>query len=345
MGTVRLAELALGRVEVAVHRPDGSRPLDLSSWLHPGAALLFPGVEARDLACLAPAERPEQLILLDGTWAQVRVLLRRYPELGSLPQVRLDPASPGRYQIRREPRPDFLATVEALLGALRILEPETPGLDGLEQAFLAMVAAQKERAKAGRRRRRRPRTRRPLASLPEALLGSPERLVIAHGEFSYSQEQGLPTGRRVEVLQWCARRLEGEERFEALVRPVEAPPTDAMLGHMALERQALEAGLTRAGFLGSWRAFLRPGDRVAVWSAATARALDEALGGEAQGAALLLKTAYCNLRQRPAGPLEELVAREGLACAPEPFQGRSGRIVGQLLGIARLLVAQAQNWT
>lgn len=341
VGTVRFAELGLERVEVAVHRPDGLRPPDLGPWLTPGTALLYPGPSARDLAGLGPEERPTRLLLLDGTWAQARVLLRSYPEVQSLPRVRLSPEAPGRYRIRREPRPECLSTIESLLGALRILEPGTPGLDALEAAFTAMIDEQEARAQAGERRRRLPRAPRPSGALPAILGTHPERLVLAHGEFCHRRDPHDPARRQDAILQWCARRLGSDERFEAVIRPGAAAPGGELLRHLGLDHATLESGSSPEEFAERWRTFLRPGDQVAVWSVATQEAFVASMGSALSGPDLVLKTAYCNVRHRRAGALEEVLGREGLTFEPEPFAGRAGAIVGQLLAVARFLASLA----
>src|SRR5450432_897172 len=68
----------------------------------PPPYLLFPGPNAVDLAHARP-DGPITLIVLDGTWWQAKKLLRRNPALSALPQLKLAPAAPSRYRIRREP--------------------------------------------------------------------------------------------------------------------------------------------------------------------------------------------------------------------------------------------------
>ena len=47
-------------------------------------ALLFPGDDAKDLAQMPAEERPEHLVVLDGTWPQARGLYRRNSWLQAL---------------------------------------------------------------------------------------------------------------------------------------------------------------------------------------------------------------------------------------------------------------------
>jgi DTW domain-containing protein YfiP len=79
-------------------------------------------------------------VILDGTWFHAKKIYDAQPWLHALPHVSLTPDEPSRYRsVRREPRPDYVATLEAIVHALRILEPQTRGLDGLLSSFSAMI--------------------------------------------------------------------------------------------------------------------------------------------------------------------------------------------------------------
>jgi DTW domain-containing protein YfiP len=142
IGTARIARLGLARSALLVPRAAAARSLAVALEPPPGTALLFPSAGARDLATLAPAERPSGLIVLDGTWSQAGKLYRANAWLGALPHVALSPAAPTRYRIRRAPRPGFISTIEAIVAALALIEPATPGLAELLAAFDAMIDAQ-----------------------------------------------------------------------------------------------------------------------------------------------------------------------------------------------------------
>lgn len=142
IGTARIARLGLANSELLLPRAVAPRSLRIPVDLTPGSALLFPGDSARELADLEPAELPQGLVVLDGTWSQARKLLRENPSLGDLPRVKLSPALPSRYRIRKEPRRNYVSTVEAIVQALVLIEPETPGLDGLIGLFETMIDEQ-----------------------------------------------------------------------------------------------------------------------------------------------------------------------------------------------------------
>ena len=142
IGTARIARLGLRNAEVLLPRAVAPRSLEIPLDLAPGSALLFPGESARELSDWAGEAPPPGLVVLDGTWAQARRLLRENPGLRDLPQVRLTPPGPSRYRIRRSPRGEYISTIEAIVEALRLLEPETSGLDGLLGAFETMIDEQ-----------------------------------------------------------------------------------------------------------------------------------------------------------------------------------------------------------
>ena len=81
----------------------------------PGAGLLYPSADSVELGTLAPEDRPSQLVVIDGTWAQAKSLLNGLPKLKSLPCYKLSPTEPGQYRIRLEPTDTSLSTVEACL--------------------------------------------------------------------------------------------------------------------------------------------------------------------------------------------------------------------------------------
>jgi hypothetical protein len=141
IGTVRIARLALENVRVESCAPwlDGSA---IHARFPPQTALLYPAPGARDLATLPAADHPRHLALLDGTWFHAKKIYDAHRWLHALPHVSLTPNGPSRYRLRREPKERYVATVEAIVYALRLLEPETPGIDGLLRSFTRMIDRQ-----------------------------------------------------------------------------------------------------------------------------------------------------------------------------------------------------------
>jgi DTW domain-containing protein YfiP len=97
--------------------------------------LLFPGPEA---PLLEPGGRPG-LVLLDGSWRQCSRMLRRIPGIAGLPCVRLPPAPPSFWTVRRQPRAEGRSTFEAALQAVEILEG-TAVAEPLRRAFALVTA-------------------------------------------------------------------------------------------------------------------------------------------------------------------------------------------------------------
>ncbi|MFO1076141.1 MAG: tRNA-uridine aminocarboxypropyltransferase [Planctomycetota bacterium] len=330
-GTARLLRLCMPNAEV--HTVYGgldtnrAHPRDLPA----AAAGLYPPAAAVDIAELPPAERPSTLVVLDGTWAHSKNLYRQNPWLQGLRRVRIAPAEPSRYRIRREPRPECLSTLEATVCALRVLEPATPGLDGLIAVFDAMVdrqIAQLASAGAhGRSKRQRQRESRRLS--PH--LSDPDLVVV----YAESSLPGGDRSARRELVQLVAARLDGRGgTFEALVRPAGEPPAASHLAHMGLTLQQLIAGDDAATAGGRLRAFAGDGP-ITAW---TQSSLEWAAPLLSPGAArFVLKTGYCNVQNRGAGFLDEVVVREALATVAADCHGRARVRLGNALAVARWL--------
>jgi len=138
LGTVRIARLGLRDIRVERCAPwEDSAAIRVR--VPAGAALLYPGAAARRLDEVCAAERPRHLVVIDGTWFNAKKIYDAHAWLRALPQVGLAPRRPSAYRIRREPRRDCLATLEAIVEALRLLEPQTRGFDDLLDAFASMI--------------------------------------------------------------------------------------------------------------------------------------------------------------------------------------------------------------
>lgn len=174
--TARLARMALRSLDLHVAWPDGDDRMVCRPPLPEGAALLYPRTDAVLLGDAAPP--PSHIVVLDGTWPQARRLYRENPWLSELPHVALDPERPSRYRIRREPALHCLSTLESIVAALGVLEPELPGLEGALDAFVAMVDVQAGES-AARISRFRTRTR---PSRVQRLADGWDRLVVAYAE-------------------------------------------------------------------------------------------------------------------------------------------------------------------
>ena len=93
------------------------------------------------------------LIVIDGSWCQAKVIFKSAHILHSVPRVQLSTEGLGEYgQLRKEPKGNFMSTLEAVAHALHFLEENTIGRYGLEKGSStgrtdvvgALIAAQRE---------------------------------------------------------------------------------------------------------------------------------------------------------------------------------------------------------
>jgi DTW domain-containing protein YfiP len=332
--TARLVHKALTRSTLLIdHTPGFATGLPLK----PGAGLLYPGPEAMPISQLRRDERPEQLVILDGTWHHAKTMLRDTPALRALPRYRLDPDAPSRFRIRREPTATALSTVEAVVAALRVLEPETAGLEQLLAAFLLMIDRQVTHPKSvsgGRQNRRRIRN---CGNIPRVILGDLENVVVAYGESSPG-ERGSKQSARLPVC-WVAERLATGESFGCVVQP-EFPLTQSFLDHWELTSQDFSNALSFEELQTAWAAFERPTDTFVVYNQGAARLLDCIRSAAAP--CLLLKGIGADPGRRYA-TLDELLTAEGIVVAPPRQRGRAGKRLANAVALVRHFNAQFGN--
>jgi len=160
LGTARLAvaHLSNAMLKVGLSWPSLSkilgRPADPQRWavLYLGSArgdALAPGAPVVLLNKAGEAETDQRqalreiegVILLDGTWSQAKALWWRNPWLLKCRRVVLAPPRPSRYgKLRREPRRDGLATIEAAAMLLAHLEGRPELEAALSESFERMLA-------------------------------------------------------------------------------------------------------------------------------------------------------------------------------------------------------------
>jgi hypothetical protein len=334
-GTARMVGLALpnARVLVPPARNDGSlcNPLPVPD----DAAVLFPHPAAVDLATLPASEHPRVLVVLDGTWAHARRLYAHNSWLAGLRHVRLHPRVPSRYRIRKEPRADYVSTLEAVVTALQILEPDTAGLDDLLRAFTCMIDRQIEHLdvvpRHGRSRRPRQRPSRRLPALLDApgLLVTYCEVVMPHGTLTRDRA----------LVQWTAARADTGETFDVMLRPpVDAWPVPEHLAHMGFAAGDLEAGLTVEGARARFADFAGQDPVLACWGKNTLAWARDLLPPAARTCSL--RVAYTNLRNRSPGLLDHVLACEDVPALLVPCRGRAAARLGNALALARWLRAQ-----
>jgi len=325
--TARLAALALRNSRIVV---DDIANLARVDGIAPGAGLLYPGDDAIELGELSVERRPTQLVVLDGTWHHTKTLLRAIPWLAQLPRYRLAPSAPSRYRIRREPTSEALSTVEAVVSALRALEPGTQGLDAVLDAFSQMIDRQIAHPKAEHGWRRNETRNRSLGNIPGVLLDEPERIVVVYGETLPRRIEGLRRFRR--PTYWVAERLGTGERFESAVE-LESSIDDGVFAHWDLSRSVFDGAPGLQDVTALWQGFLRPGDILAGYCRATADLLPS-LGSDRDGCLLLKSIDFTSRRYRS---WEEMIAGEGIEAAESHHAGRAGRRVANAAALVRHL--------
>jgi DTW domain-containing protein YfiP len=138
LGTARIANLSLSNCEIVVAR-GASRSLNHPVQTPPRTGVLYPGAGSIPLERAPSSEFPEHLVVLDGTWAHAHSLYRENAWLRALPHYELSPAEPSRYRLREEPKAECVSTIESIVCALGIIEPETEGLSNLLRVFDSMI--------------------------------------------------------------------------------------------------------------------------------------------------------------------------------------------------------------
>ena len=297
--TARIVRHGLRRCRIVVgHNRDfanGGLPVA------PDAVLLYPEENTRSNVRYHVGGRPSQLIVVDGTWHQAKTIVRDCRQLQTLPRVRLTPAQPGQYRIRREPTPLSLSTVEATVQALSRLEPETPGLDQLLAAFETMVTAQMTRRSREQGTRQKLRSGGVYNKYPRALFLPASQLVVAYGEAPpKSQEGGSDV---LQPVNWVAQRLGTNERFEQVLQHAVGLP-HRVREHMQLAGLTPDRCSTRTHFEQEWRTFLKPKDVLVVYHARTAQLLQGATGPRVRS--LVLKS-ICGKTPAASGSLDEVL--------------------------------------
>ncbi len=323
-GTVRLLKIALE--ELVVHRMPVNKGQGYTrpEGFPAHAGLLYPGPGSTNLEELAPQQRPKKLVVIDGTWNQAHCMYRDSPWLQRLPRYALHPEEPSRYRIRKEPRHECLSTLESTAMALRLLEPDTVGIDNLLHTFERMVDAQLDciEVNSGGPRRMKRAQVRPMRAVPSVIWQEPERVVVVYGE------SGLPRSRREkqhrELAQWSAvRLLNSEQVFDGIVVS-DAMPEGFFLEELGWSHNDLARAESKQSLQERWRHFVKPTDVLVAWNKGTGR-----LAGQhdlAVGNTLTLKQSYGNTVVGHFGTLEQVVEREQLCVRTAlPIAGRASR--------------------
>ncbi|HXP89995.1 MAG TPA: tRNA-uridine aminocarboxypropyltransferase [Fibrobacteria bacterium] len=192
--TARLAHLSLSRSRLEHGlRFDGTRTVQDLLLRKDRVGILFPSAAAVELA-QAPSGL-ETLVIIDGTWREARKILHLSPALLELPHYSFVPEKPSNYRIRKEPKAEFVSTIEATVAALRILDRDTAKYGELLELFDRMVDRQIDFQRMNNRPGRRRADRSDafnIAFLEDlAFRKTPEEREAAMSSFTDEQRSGI----------------------------------------------------------------------------------------------------------------------------------------------------------
>ena len=338
IGTARMASLCLPAAELHVG-VDWTEHAGLAAALADPdrpPILLYPGSGARDILS-EPPRGPVTLVVVDGTWSQARTVVRDNPVLQALPRYAFATPEPSQYRIRREPRAEYVSTIEALMHVLGALEGDPPRFRSLLEPLRAMVDAQLAcQAQSPRRTMRQPRRARPRppmrAQVLDVLAQRFDDVVCVVGEpnaWPYRTGDARPPE---ELVHWVAHRVATGETFDMIAAP-EEPLSPSTAFHSELPEDAIRAGAARAELFARFAQFAKATDLLCAWGH---HGIDlAAQGGAALPADRLdLRAQASRLTRRRFGSLEDYAAT--IASAPSPLAaGRAGRRLAMLVQIIR----------
>jgi DTW domain-containing protein YfiP len=332
IGTARMASLCLPNASLHVGiRWSEHAPLAqaLGDPAHP-PILLYPGPGAKDIL-REPPQGPVTLVVVDGTWSQAKTVVRDNPILQALPRYAFDSPEPSQYRIRKEPRVEFVSTIEALMHVLGALEGEPERFRALLDPLTTMVDNQlAAQAREGRARVRIPKVRPPKRPFAEHVMARYDDLVAVVGEANAWPYSSGNAGPRDELVHWVAYRLRDGALFDMVARP-ERPLSPTTTFHTGLTEETLYAGASRSDVFARLAAFTRPTDIACAWGHYGPSLVADA-GGPLPSERIDLRAAAQRFTNKRLGTLDEFAAtfgppREALT------RGRAGKRLAMLVQI------------
>ena len=343
IGTARMASLCLPAAELHVGvRWDDSAPLAraLGDPARP-PILLYPGPGARDIL-REPPSGPVTLVVVDGTWSQAKTVVRDNPVLQALPRYAFATPEPSQYRIRREPRAEYVSTIEALMHVLGVLEGEPARFRRLLDPLNAMVDAQLAcQARSPRRRQRQPRPpRSPGHRVPDVFTRRFDDLVCVVGEANAWPYRAGVESQPEELVHWVAHRVATGQTFDMIAAP-ERPLSPSTTFHSELTEADLRHGAPRAELFAGFARFCRPTDLLCAWGHYSHN-LAISSGGALPAERIDLRAHAHRIAHRKLGSLEAYAAT--IAPPPPPLTaGRAGRRLAMLVQIVRAWHALASS--
>jgi DTW domain-containing protein YfiP len=159
LGTARLVAITLPKAEIraglswsSLDHALGLKNADKSRWAVLAAAKLpaeLPDsakgqpvvlIDRHGTVLDAARHRLDGVIVLDGTWSQAKTLWWRNAWLLKLPRIVLTPREPSMYgRLRKEPRRDYVSTLEAIADVLPALGEPQAVRDNLRRLLRTML--------------------------------------------------------------------------------------------------------------------------------------------------------------------------------------------------------------
>ena len=158
IATGRMSHLSLQHSELLVGQ-NYTENVQLNSLLSDISyqpVILYPGRMSLNLSTTSENEKKKILpdskklliLVIDGTWATARRMMKQSQNLISLPRVCFTPSAPSRFRVRKQPGVECYSTIEAihqtieLLGSTVGFETESRKHDRLLEVFDQMVERQ-----------------------------------------------------------------------------------------------------------------------------------------------------------------------------------------------------------
>ena len=340
IGTARMAHLGLANSELHEGIDFRSHARVQEIIAAPGTTVLFPGEGA--LAPEALTHAPTCLLVIDGTWPQARKLFALNPALQALPRIGFVPRKPGNYRIRREPADHCMATIEAVVEVLALLERDdqkfAPLIRTFDQMIDRQIAHAAARSEPARRNLSPPDPWWTSSAMPDLVERWPNLVAVvgeanAHGRDSLIP--GVP-----EIVQLTATRLATGELFHTFVAP-RRPRAPRAPSHLEVDPDQLLHGRPLPEVIQSWNRFLSPQDRLVGWGSYALDLLAQESWFPTHPAIDLRIVMTHRLKRSPGSVL---AAARTLGCQSDEVPaapGRAGRTLQGLVACATALRNEA----
>jgi DTW domain-containing protein len=327
IGSAKIAKLSLSQCHLLTCGPKEPRYREFEHRLPPQCALVYPSAQAIDVNDLAPGDFPQQILLLDATWSHSYAMYKNAPWLSQLPHIKLKSPPPSRYRIRKEPRIDYISTLETIVEVMRVLDPHND-FSPLIHTFDHMIENQANfQQKAAKTRKKRPRTPKP--KINARTLKHLENALLIYVETIPHDSQSYP-------IYVTAYRPRSGDFFQKYVAP---PPNTAkhiMEKLMTITPEYCSKRISKNDCHELFNEFKAEGDVPTAWNQKSLDALSHI------GPRHLLKATYCNLTKGPSGHLNDILGSLGLTAQATPFPGRANERMGATIALHQHLLKLAR---